>query len=125
MLDIVCHKILERKLRHIGIEEESIELIMDYLKNRKQVVEINANISDTLLTGPYSVSQGSILSGLLYTIFTLDMHGQTHPKNHKTHEEYTKCNNTEINTFVDDTYLEENILVKNTTLCTRTPKPVF
>ena len=69
-------------------------MIMSYLSERKQAVYINGNTSDTLLTGPYSVSQGSILSGNFYLIYTLDI-----PLT-----EYNNCNNTQINTYIDDSY---------------------
>ena len=46
--DIVCHQILKRKLEHIGIEKDSVELLMDYLTERKQLVEINSQKSDTI-----------------------------------------------------------------------------
>ena len=77
---------------------------MNYLHERKQYVQINSNDSDLLVTGDQSVSQGSIASGLLYTIYTLDMHHQTHKMKHKNHKEYKECRNIMINTYVDDCY---------------------
>ena len=44
--------------------------------NWKQQVMVNSNESEILLTGKCSVSQGSVLSRLLYIIFTLDIHDQ-------------------------------------------------
>ena len=79
-------------------------MIMSYLSERKQAVYINGNTSDTLLTGPYSVSQGSILSGNFYLIYTLDMNLQTHKVKHTNHTEYNNCNNTQINTYIEDSY---------------------
>ena len=95
---------MKKKLRHIGIDEQGVKLLMNYLKDRKQITEINTQKSDKLLTGPISVSQGSIISGLLYTIMTLDMHGQSHPVKHKNHTEYIEYKNPEMNIYVDDTY---------------------
>ena len=102
--DIIPHDILEKKLKHIGIENETVKMIMSYLNNRKQYVQINSNNSDILLTGDISVSQGSVMSGILYTIYILDMHHQTHAIAHTNHKEYNMCRNTHINTFVDDCY---------------------
>ena len=74
--DVISHELLELKLKHIGIHDISVKMIMNYLSERKQYVYLNANKSETLVTGNTSVSQGSIISGLLYLIFTLDMHMQ-------------------------------------------------
>ena len=83
---------MRRKLIHIEIYVTFVEMIMNYLKDRKQNVIINTNISETLLVGDTSVSQGSVLSGTLYIIMTLDMVYQTHPIKHNTHNEYKECN---------------------------------
>ena len=102
--DIVCHKILKKKLEHIQLDKKSVNIIMNYLQERKQIIEINSQQSEKLITGPISVSQGSILSGLLYIIMTLDMYAQTHKIKHQDHAEYINCKNTEVNVYVDDTY---------------------
>lgn len=108
--DVIPHTILEKKLNQIGLSKNTTKMIMSYLKNRKQFVQINGNDSDILLTGDVSVSQGSVLSGLLYTIYVLDMPNQTHKVLHSNHSEYTKCKNTGITTYVDDCYA---IIVEN------------
>ena len=77
---------------------------MTYLNERKQYVYINGNKSDTLLTGNISVSQGSIVSGLFYLIYTLDMHMITHKYQHKSHQEYVTWKRDEMNVYVDDCY---------------------
>ena len=85
---MIDHGILKGKLQQIGIHKESIDMIMNYLHNRKQYVEVNSNQSEILLTGNCSVSQGSVLSGLLYIIYTLDMHQQLHKIRHNNNYEY-------------------------------------
>ena len=102
--DVIPHELLEKKMKHIGFNEHSLKLMMSYLRNRKQFIKLNGKESDILLTGENSVSQGSVLSGLLYLIFTLDMHYRTHPMKHSNHSEYSKCKNIYMNTFVDDVY---------------------
>ena len=102
--DIIPHDILKKKMLHMGLTSKSTNMIMNYLTDRRQYVQINCNESDTLLTGDLSVSQGSITSGLLYTIYTLDMHNQTHKINHSNHIEYKKCKQTMINNYVDDCF---------------------
>ena len=92
--DVIDHAILKRKLLHIGIDATSVDLLMNYLTSRKQQVSNNSSLSEVLLTGECSVSQGSVLSGLLYIIYTLDMHDQLHPIKHSNNTEYYKCSNT-------------------------------
>lgn len=45
--DMVSHKILRKKLIHIGIQFKPVHLIMDYFTNRMQYTEINSNPSNT------------------------------------------------------------------------------
>ena len=102
--DVIPHQIMKRKLSHIGLTDKSVSLIMDYLENRKQTVIINTQCSDVLLTGDNSVGQGSVSSGLLYIIYTLDMAHQSHSLRHENHSEYIKCRNHLISTYVDDCF---------------------
>ena len=83
--DIVSHPILKSKLRHIGLSMDAVETIMSYLSNRKQYVRLNSNSSDLLLTGNVSVGQGSVVSGILYGIMTLDQNSQIHELRHTNH----------------------------------------
>ena len=102
--DIICHSILKRKIEHIGFSKSAVNIIMNYLRERKQYVQINTNNSDILITGPQSVSQGSVISGTLYAIYTCDMHYVTHMTKHSSHTEYEKCTKSYINTYVDDAF---------------------
>ena len=102
--DVVSHSILGQKLAHIGLSESAVNTLLSYLNERKQYVRINASSSELLLTGNVSVGQGSVISGLLYRIFTLDQHCQMHEHRHKSSLEYVKCEKPSINTFVDDVF---------------------
>ena len=102
--EIVAHSILRKTLLHIGIDDHSTNMIMNYLSNRKQRVYVNGHYSDTLLTGDVSVSQGSVMSGVLFLCMTLDLPHITHDQNHGSHDEYYECNMTNIRVFVDDSY---------------------
>ena len=102
--DVVSHSILGQKLAHIGLSESAVNTLLSYLNERKQYVRINASSSELLLTGNVSVGQGSVISGLLYGIFTLDQHCQMHEHRHKSSLEYVKCEKPSINTFVDDVF---------------------
>ena len=102
--DVIPHNILKKKLIHIGIEKNSVDMIMEYLFERKQYVQVNTVKSDVLLTGNQSVGQGSVLAGLLYMIYIMDMHYQTHKKKHLSNSEYNNCKNIFINTYVDDCF---------------------
>ena len=101
--DIVCHYILLRKLKVIGFSNQAIKMFTCYLKDRKQFVEINGSRSDFLSTGPKSANQGSAMSGLIYTIFTLDITQIFHKLQHNPLED-RNCEATSVKTFVDDVY---------------------
>ena len=70
--DTLNHTILMNKLKFYGIQGRSLNLSENFLKNRKQCVEIN-NIRSAftyILTG---VPQGSILRPLLFIIYMNDI----------------------------------------------------
>ena len=60
-------------MKHIGIEKQSINLLNDYLNERTIYTEINTNKSNKVIADNIGVSQGSVLSSLLFLIYTLDM----------------------------------------------------
>ena len=102
--DICAHALLKAKLLHLGIHQDTVSMIMNYYKDRKQQVYINGNFSDILLTGPVSVTQGSVMSGLMFACYTLDIHCQSHAQRHVSHSEYMECNNDKVEVYIDDTY---------------------
>ena len=102
--DIILHTLLAKKLAWIGLENESIDILLSYLSDRKQYVHINGHNSDILLTGDVSVGQGSIISGLFFLIMTMDMHAQMHAVRHNSHAEDQKCKNISMQVYVDDCF---------------------
>ena len=102
--DIINHKIVFLKLEHLNFYNEAMEIIKSYMSNRKQITCVNTNNSKIIDIGPYSVAQGSILSGIFAMIFTLDIHKITHPINHKIFNEYYSCQNPKSIIYVDDVY---------------------
>ena len=99
--EIVDHQILLRKLDIIGFSTPAVELMKSFLSQRKQFVQIHATKSESLLTGPQSVVQGSSISCVLFLIFVLDLPNIFHDSNHSP-EESSKCKNPSAKTFVDD-----------------------
>ena len=96
--NIIDHDILIGKLKIIGFTNQAIQIIQDYLSDRRQYVSIQNAKSDCLVTGPRSVVQGSTLSGVLYLIYILDLPYLTHEEIHDP-ESYRKCQNPNIKTF--------------------------
>ena len=70
--DCINHKILFAKLEHIGIRDTALKLIMSYMRNRKQLVDVNGSKSDYLEIS-IGVPQGSILGPLLFLIYVNDL----------------------------------------------------
>ena len=102
--DVMSHPILEQKLLHIGLCEDSVQLIMSYFRERKQYVSLNTQESEILLTGEVGTGQGSVVSGLFYSIYILDMNSQFHNKPHINNSSYNRCKKTATSTFVDDCF---------------------
>ena len=66
--DSLNHKVLLRKLEHLGLSERSLRLFRSYLTDRKQSVLINGEFSEPR-TITLDVPQGSILGPLLFNMY--------------------------------------------------------
>ena len=99
--DIVSHPILMRKMEHLHFSRNTLNLMKDYLDSRSQLVHINGANSPPELTGPISVSQGSVLSCVFFIIYTLDFPEIYHTQRHEP-TEYFKCSQSTMTLFVDD-----------------------
>jgi hypothetical protein len=95
--DTVSHRILLRKLEHIGIRGKELAWFEDYLTNRTQRTEVNGTLSGTLMV-LNGVPQGSILGPLLFLLYINDM---------------PNCTKLLTSLFADDTTLQnKNKVIK-------------
>ena len=111
--DLISHEILLRKMEILDFDHHALNYFKNYLKNRTQQTTLDGAISEELHTGPLSVIQGSVLSCLMFLIYTLDIpvfFTETMVKI----ENYTQDQNPKPTTFIDDVVVNIHLDTKQT-----------
>ena len=70
--DVINHEILKDKLEHYGFRGNFLNLLMNFIKDRKYFVHVNGLNSDMKILN-IGVPQGSTLGPLLFLIYINDM----------------------------------------------------
>jgi hypothetical protein len=87
--DSIDHGIIIIKLKSLGFDETSRNLIANYLSSRMQAVKVGNTLSDWMSL-KYGVPQGTILGPLLFLLYVSDL------------PDYIKCSYVQ---FADDTLI--------------------
>ena len=99
--DLISHKILLQKMKILGFDDHTSDYFKNYLENRSQRTVVDGTLSEELFSGPISVIQGSVLSCLLFLLYTLDL-PYLFLQAKVTIENYEDDDNPKPTTFVDD-----------------------
>lgn len=70
--DCVDHSVLMKKLRNAGIRGPPLDLLCDYLTNRKQCVRLGNSVSE-IEDIDIGIPQGSVLGPLLFLVYVNDI----------------------------------------------------
>ena len=104
--DTIDHESLIRKLVSLNFSNSSIKIVLSYLTNRKQYVQIN-NKQSTRLPIYFGVLQGSILSPVLFNIYVAKL---------------SACTESNSIQCADDTNIHKSSSKANTISTVRTPE---
>ena len=108
--DTIEHQTLEMKLQAVGISGNCYSLLMNYLADRQQYVDIEGAVSN-LCPVDYGVPQGSLVGPRLFSIYVNDM-----PEASKIGEIHLYADDTTsfvISKTVDEAVLSLNLIAKD------------
>ena len=105
--DTIDHTILLKKLIHFGFDTKSVTLLMNYLSNRTQYVQVEDKISKTLPIY-FGVPQGSILGPILFNIYVSKLPDQIVSNSIQYADDTTISRSCKINSILQNIKLIEN-----------------
>ena len=71
--DVVDHRLILEKMKHLNIVDESIDLLENFLSNRTFIIDIQGFCTTKIKQPPCSIIQGSCFSGFLMNISALEV----------------------------------------------------
>ena len=71
--DMISHQLLIKKMECYKFDSKTMSWFQTYLGDRMSQVKVQDKLSETLPVGDHGTTQGSVLGGTLFTIYSNDL----------------------------------------------------